>query len=82
MLTFEGNSLADGLPGAPVGFTGNDVVNFGTATRQAFSKVTGFYTDFPQNNSMSISNANIVSCPLFSFPLSRLLYSCLASLSK
>ncbi|CZS96912.1 uncharacterized protein RCO7_02662 [Rhynchosporium graminicola] len=51
--------LADGLPGAPVGFTGRDVVNFGTATRQVFSKVTGFLTDFPQNNSMVINNANI-----------------------
>jgi hypothetical protein len=81
MLTMEGNSLADGLPGAPVGFTGNDVVNFGTATRQAFSKVTGFYTDFPQNNSMSISNANIVSYPVFPILIYQML-SCLASLSK
>ncbi|KAL2069383.1 hypothetical protein VTL71DRAFT_14062 [Oculimacula yallundae] len=60
---FEGKCittiLADGLPGAPVGFTGNDVVAFGTATRQVFSEVTGFYTDFPQNNSMVINNANV-----------------------
>ncbi|KAG4419111.1 hypothetical protein IFR04_007707 [Cadophora malorum] len=51
--------LADGLPGAPVGFTGVDVVNFGTATRQVFSKVTGFFTDFPANNSMVINNVNV-----------------------
>lgn len=62
--------LADGLPGAPVGFTGNDVVNFGVATRQAFSKVTGFFTDFPKNNSMVINNANIVSSPHPNFCLS------------
>ena len=56
--------LADGLPGAPVGFTGVDVVNFGTATRQVFSKVTGFFTDFPANNSMVINNVNVVSAAL------------------
>lgn len=56
-------SLADGLPGAPVGFTGNDVVAFGTLTRQAFSEVTGRYTDFAHNNSMVIAT-NVVSYAL------------------
>ncbi|PIA88707.1 hypothetical protein CB0940_06836 [Cercospora beticola] len=37
-----------------VGVTGNGVVNFGVATRQAFSSVTGQYVDFPQNGTTVI----------------------------
>jgi hypothetical protein len=34
--------------------TGNDVVNFGTETRQVFSSVTGEYVDFPDNGTTVI----------------------------
>lgn len=38
----------------PVGVTGNGVVDFGTETRQIFSKVTGEYKDFGANGTAVI----------------------------
>ncbi|KAF2165799.1 hypothetical protein M409DRAFT_55666 [Zasmidium cellare ATCC 36951] len=38
----------------PVAVTGSGVVNFGTETRQVFSKVTGQYVDFPDNGTTVI----------------------------
>ena len=52
------DTLLDSFPNGggpiPVGVTGNDVVNFGTATRQVFSSVTGEYVDFPRNGTTVI----------------------------
>ena len=48
------DSFPNGGGPIPVGVTGNDVVNFGTATRQVFSSVTGEYVDFPDNGTTVI----------------------------
>ncbi|EME43729.1 hypothetical protein DOTSEDRAFT_34317 [Dothistroma septosporum NZE10] len=44
----------NGGPGIIVGETGEDVVRFGTTTRQGFYSVTGKYEDFPQNGTTVI----------------------------
>ncbi|CEJ94359.1 hypothetical protein VHEMI09896 [[Torrubiella] hemipterigena] len=49
---------ANGLCPVPVATTGAGVVQFGTETRQAFSSVTGKYTDFPQNLT-AVINTNV-----------------------
>lgn len=48
------DSFPNGGGPVPVGVTGNDVVNFGTESRQVFSSVTGEYVDFPDNGTTVI----------------------------
>lgn len=44
----------NGGNGVPASVTGQGVVNFGTETRQLFSRVTGEYVDFPDNGTTVI----------------------------
>jgi hypothetical protein len=57
------DSFPNGGGPIPVGVTGNDVVTFGTSTRQVFSSVTGEYVDFPRNGTTVIyTNVTCMYC--------------------
>ncbi|CZT25460.1 uncharacterized protein RCC_11192 [Ramularia collo-cygni] len=50
--------LANGLPGVPVAIDRTTTVDFATASREAFSRVTGIYKDFPENGT-TVINTNV-----------------------